>query len=308
MTNRRKHSAHQHRKNTNITDTHLCHSEKKSNFYMSHRDFKSLKSYVITFLVAGLFSRWVRVRRKYRCSFLLMFILTILLFCVGLTPGYAQIGGKTADDGIFVLDDAEDLDLLADGVMRNWIPDYVWPLGDVLTTLPLAGTDLTLAEDQTPIGALKATIPETHLLYDGYISAGFGVPMPAVAGESTLDYPGNITSFGTLSFYACFEPVLTGQYFQVVLETYSNTDYANIYWSYTPESGKTFQKVEIDLWNPDLIEGAGTLSLHELLSQTRFLYFYFYAGPVPIGSTLEFHIDDIELLGRTCTRHWESYR
>ncbi len=238
---------------------------------------------------------------------LLYMLLAVMLSFIMITS-YAQIGGKTGSEGTFVLDDAEDLDLVADGVMRDWIPDYVYPVGDVLTTLPLTGTDLVLAEEQTPVGALKATIPETHLTDEGYISAGFGVPVPAVKGASTEEYPGDITSFAALSFYACFEPVLTGQEFEIVLETYPGPEYPKIHWSYSPESGTTFKNVEIDLWNPDSIEGAGSLTLYNLLSQTRFLYFYFYAGPVPIETVLEFHIDDIRLLPRTGTNVWEYYQ
>ncbi len=242
---------------------------------------------------------------KHSLIFIIFWVLTFtFVFC---PYGYTQIGGRTAAFGTFVLDDVEDLDLMADGVMREWISDYVWPLGYILSTFSLSDSGLILAQEQTPIGALKATIPETHWIYEGYISAGFGVPMPAVAGESTLAYPGNITSFDTLTFFICFEPVLNGQVFQIVLETYPDPDYPKIYWSYTPEPGKTFQKVEIDLWNPDLIEGAGTLSLHDLLSQTRFLYFYFYAGPVPIGSILECYIDDIHLKGEFSACYWVFY-
>ncbi len=247
-------------------------------------------------------NRQLFVNRKNSCSYYpirsrLYIVLFVALSFSLVIPAHSQIGGRTSADGTFVLDDAEDLDLVADGVMRDWIPDYVWPQGYVLTTYTLTGSSLTLAPDQTPIGALKATIPETHWIYEGYISAGFGVPVPAVKGASTEEYPGNITSFGTMTFNACFEPVLTEQVFQVVLETYPGPDYPKIYWSYSPESGTTFQGVEIDLWNPDTIEGAGSLTLQDLLSQTRFLYFYFYAGPVPIGTVLEFYIDDIRLTG-----------
>jgi len=49
-------------------------------------------------------------------------------------PAAAQIGGKTASDGVFVLDDAESLDLAASGVQGNCISDM-----DDFQLEPLAG-------------------------------------------------------------------------------------------------------------------------------------------------------------------------
>jgi len=212
---------------------------------------------------------------------------------------FPQIGGHSAADGTFVLDDVEDLDLVADGVGRDWLPDYIWPVGDVLSPLAISGSGLTPAGGQTPVGAFRTTIPEKHRFgsLQGYISGGFGVPVPGVAGASTLDFPGDITSFDTINFYACFEPTLPDQRFQVVLETYPGPDYPKVRWSFVPTAGTTFQKVEIDVWNPTAIEGGGSLTLSDLLSQTRFLYFYCYAGPVPFFTELDFHIDDIHLDG-----------
>jgi len=228
-----------------------------------------------------------------------------LILCAPVPLVQAQIGGRTAADGPFVLDDVEDLDLTADGVMRNWVSDYIEPTGSILTTLRLSGSGLTLAQGQTPIGAFRARIPEVL----GYISGGFGVPMPGEAGASSADHPGNITSFNFLSFEACFQPTFSGQFFEVILETYPGPTYPKIYWRFSPAVGTTFRTVKIDLKAPSLIENSGGKSLVELLSQTRFLYFYCYAKQVPTGTTLDFHIDDIRLLGATpsAVRRWWMY-
>jgi hypothetical protein len=88
---------------------------------------------------------------------------------------------------------------------RDWISDYVGGIGGgyILEPLDLSQAGLALAPGQSPIGALKAEIPN-----DGYgsIHAGFGVPMPGEVGASTLVSSGDITSFETLTFVACFEP------------------------------------------------------------------------------------------------------
>jgi hypothetical protein len=146
---------------------------------------------------------------------------------------------------------------------------------------------------------------------DGYIDGGFGVPLPAIPGASTEDYPGDLTGFTKLAFEACFEPSLAGQVFGVVLETYPGPTFPEIHWTFSPAQGTTFQTVEIDLRNPTSIQNDGGLSLSELLAQARFLYLFGSAGPVPIGSTLEFHVDDIRLVNDIevplGAKYWEIY-
>lgn len=215
----------------------------------------------------------------------------LLLGCALAIP--AQIGGKTAADGPFTLDDAEDLDLIADGVGQPWISDFVLPVGDILSVFDLSTSLLILAPSQTPVGALRATVPEES----GFIDAGFGVVMPAVVGALPEDFPGDITSFERLTFDACFDPTVPSPIFDVILESNASASLPRIFWNYTPSPGTAFQRVEIDLRSPDLILDAGSLVLEDLLGSTQFLFFNFFAGPVSLGSTLSFHIDDIRLEG-----------
>lgn len=215
----------------------------------------------------------------------------------------AQIGGATAADGPFVLEDAEDLDLVADGVMRDWVPDYVKDGG--LHAIPLSASGLTLDASQSSIGALHFHVPETAR----YIDKSFGVPMPAIPGASTLDHPGNIASFAFLSFRACYQPELPSPVFLVILETYPGTNYPKLYWSFTPALSTEFREVSIDLWNPSSIENAQGLPLEALLSQTRFLSFYVFSGRVQPNTTLDLFIDDIRLTGRapSSAARWRVY-
>jgi len=214
-----------------------------------------------------------------------------------------------------MLDNVEDIDLFADPLGRDWVSDYVYPLGYVLSAQPIATSGLTPAAGQTPVGYLQGTIPQAFDPYTGenYVSAGFGVPVPSVAGESTEPYPGNMTTFQFLTFYACFEPTLPNQMFSVLLETYPGPVYPKIHWDFTPPLGTTFEKVTIDLRSPDLIENADGLSLEELLSQTRYLAFYCFGGPVPEHpiTTLQFRVDDIELYAPPPSEvrrlFWEAY-
>lgn len=207
--------------------------------------------------------------------------------------GWAQIGGKTSADGPFILDDMEVENIVAEGVERHWIPDGIWGAEDPFGWAPLAGSGLTLADGQSPIGALYFRIPSSH----GFISKGFGVPMPGVEGASSLDFPGDITSFTHLRFLTRHAPALSNQSFMVILETYPGPDHPKIYWSYSPPPGDTFAEVELDLRQPDLIENAGELELDDLLAQTRFLSFYYYGETRSFGTTLEVNVDDVTLAG-----------
>jgi len=204
-----------------------------------------------------------------------------------------QIGGKTAADGPFTLDDVEDLDLVAGGVVRNWVYGTLPGGGPSLQAIPLAGSGLTLAVDQSPTGALRFQAESSG----GYIGDGFGVPVPGQPGASTLDSPGDITSFTHITFLACFSPVISGQVFNVILETYPDPAYPRIFWSFSPAPGTTFQQVTLDLRQPDQIDNAGGLTLEDLLARTRYLSFYCYADTSG-GSekSITFYVDDIRLV------------
>ncbi|MFH0793853.1 MAG: hypothetical protein V2A74_07470 [bacterium] len=214
-------------------------------------------------------------------------------FCAIVPPSFAQIGGRTAADGPFMLDNVEDRDTTASGVMRAWVPDSVPGETQAFRGVDPTTGGLTLALGQTPNGAFRYRMKSDF----GYIDYSFGVPMPAVAGASTLTNPGNITSFTSLTFLARFSLVLTGQKFQVILECYPGPPYPKIYWNYTPTSSTTYQKVTINLRNPTLVQNAGSLTVEDLLSQTRFLAFYAFAGEVFVPATQDFFIDDIKLEG-----------
>lgn len=233
-------------------------------------------------------------------------VLAILLLSTA--PAFAQIGGHLPADGPFVLDDVEDLDLTADGVERDWIVSFINRLSADSST----SSGLTLAPGQTPIGALHFR-GET---FYGYIDANFGVPMPGVNGASTLDFPGDISGFRQLTFFACYSPAQNNNVFQVILECYpQNPDstFPLVYWNYTPALGTTYQQVAIDLYQPSLIQhNPGGLSIGELLSQTRFIAFYMYAGPLVMqfGPTMTLHVDDITLVGESpsATMNWWVYK
>ena len=224
---------------------------------------------------------------------LLCFIAFAMLLGPG-TPLSAQIGGRTAADGVFLLDDAEDLDLVAKGVERNWIPQFVW--GGGLSAERLDTLDLTLAPGQSPVGTLLYRIPAEY----GYINKSFGVPMPSVPGESTLPYPGSIVDFESLDFLISFTPEVKDQEFWVILETYPEIRdgvFPRIMWKFEPEEGNAFQKISIPLHSPTLVLDDGGHELDVLLSETRFLSFYFYgkhSGFTPV--TLRVYIDDILLM------------
>jgi hypothetical protein len=56
-----------------------------------------------------------------------------------------------------------------------------------------------------------------------------------------------------------------------------------------------------------LVENAGSLTVPQLLSQTRYLSFYFYGGPETIPKTLTVHVDDIQLVGIAAIADWNLY-
>lgn len=211
---------------------------------------------------------------------------------------WGQIAGQTAAGGVYVLEDAEDLNLTAEALGRDWVSDFVFPSGFILSSLNLSGSGLTTAAGQSAAGALLASIPDDGA---GSIDAGFGIPMPAVAGGSTASSPGNIASFSELDFLACFQQNNAGgAQFQVLLECYPrNPDmsFPTLLWNYSPSEGTAFQEVSIDLRSPGtILNNPGALPVDELLSRTRFLFFFFFANPVPLTAELNFHVDDIRLV------------
>lgn len=221
-----------------------------------------------------------------------------------------QIGGKTAADGPFLLEDVEDLDLQAIGVDRPWIPDFVNNGG--LTAIAFDGSGLVLMEGQSPIGGLRFRVPSSF----GFVDKSFGVPVPSEPGQSTLSHPGNIVDFEKFDFLISYSLSLANQQFWIILETYPDRGgnvYPRIMWRYEPTVGSTFQRMQVPIHEPTLILDGEGFELEELLSQTRFLSFYFYGETQSGGSrTLNAHLDDIRLLPASAapdgpTDHWAIY-
>lgn len=210
----------------------------------------------------------------------------------------AQIGGKTAADGPFTLDNVEDLDTTAAGVARAWVPDYVFGITDPFQAVALSGSGLTLASGQSPTGALRFSMPT----YYQFVDYSFGIPTPKVLGGSTLTDPGDIRSFTHLSFLVRASTTLVDQKKEVILTTYPGPDYPTLHWSYSIPAGTTFQQITVDLRQPSFILNNSTnLSVEDLLSQCRFLSFYFYGGPEVSPKTLTVHVDDVKLTGSVTT-------
>jgi len=215
----------------------------------------------------------------------------------------AQIGGKSAADGPFVLDDAEDLDTSASGVGRAWIPDYVPGIANPLQAVHLSGSGLTLQANQTATAALRYSMVTSN----GYIDYSFGVPMPGIVGESTLPFPGNITSFTHLSFNIAVSTVLANQTQEVILETYPGPPYPSIRWEYQVLPGNAFQKITIDLRQPTYILNQNGITIEELLGKTRYMAFYFFGGRELTPKSFTIHIDDIRFIGFSEISEWSLY-
>jgi len=158
-----------------------------------------------------------------RSSFSITLVLLGLCILPG-SPGLAQIGGQTSADGPLIIDNVEELNLVAEGVGRQWIPDYIYGYETPLEAVTLSGSGLTLAEGQSPGGALRFRIPSSYK----YINKGFGVPMPGEKGASTLDSPGDVTSYTHLNFHMRYSPSLTDQSLMVILETYPGPTYPKL--------------------------------------------------------------------------------
>lgn len=219
----------------------------------------------------------------------------------------AQLGGQTG--GVFILDDAEDLDINAAGVNRDWISDYTFK-EIALRAIDPTTASLILAPHQSPAGVFRL---QANNDLTGFFFKSCGVPLPSQKGESTLIYPGNATSFETLSFLACINPTANDMELQIILECYPrNPDgtYPKLYWFMTPAVGLTFSQLTVSLMNPDLVENADGRSVWELLSQTRFLSLFLYAGPDMSKQNLYFYFDDIVFSGEVLTKArpaWSLY-
>lgn len=232
----------------------------------------------------------------------------ILLLATAVTCGLSatalgQIGGLTAADGPFLLDDFEDLDTTAGGVLRPWIYDLASDTTYPLEAISPTTAGLTLASDQSPQGVVRYAMKTKH----GYLNYSFGVPMPGLPGVSTLLSPGDISSFSSITFYTTASATLVNQKLQVILETYPGPVYPKLYWDYTLAPGPGFQRVTLDLRRPDLVTDPGGLLVEELLKQTRYLAFYYYAGPEAKAREMTVYVDDIRLISSSAAKDWALY-
>ncbi|MCC5875942.1 MAG: hypothetical protein JJU11_06960 [Candidatus Sumerlaeia bacterium] len=205
----------------------------------------------------------------------------------------SQVGGQTG--GTLVIDDVENLTLAAEGVGRDWITDFTFTV-PALKAIDPATESLVLASGQTPQGVFEFTANNDTA---GFFSKTCGIPVPSQLGESTLTHPGDMTSFETLSFFACVNPTAANMELQVILECYpqnANSTFPKLYWFVTPSVGTTFEKVSLDLRSPDLVENNdGDRTVEELLSETRFLAFFLFAGPDFSRPEIRLYFDDITL-------------
>ncbi len=230
---------------------------------------------------------------------------------IRLVAAQGQIAARTAADGEFIIDNAEDLDLFADGVERQWLGNYIHPSGNVLSALPLGGSGLTPAGGQSPVGALLMTVPVSNLYLDG----GFGVPLPSVPAYSTLGNPADLTSYQRFSFFACHEPTIAGQKFSVLLECYpqnGDSSFPTLVWNFTPAAGKTFQPVSIELAKPDtVLNNPQALSAAQLLARARYMSIQTFAQAT-VGTTSRLRLDDLRLGGPpapgNAARGWQLYQ
>ncbi|MCA9447746.1 MAG: hypothetical protein KC931_11565 [Candidatus Omnitrophica bacterium] len=223
------------------------------------------------------------------------FLTLFLVIFSSISPSLAMVGGKTYVDGPFLVDDVEDFNLVSETLGRDWIPDYDGK-DPILSAIDLSSVGLTLAVGQSENAAF-AVKPTSK---SGFVNQGFGVPVPGEVGQSTLDFPGDITSFPALNFLIAHEAShLTSIQFQVLLECYPENDgggFPTLFWNYSVIEGTEFTQVSLDLSAPSgIIDNDNSLSVETLLSQTRFLFFFFSAvdaGPNPIWDV---YLDDINL-------------
>ncbi len=236
-------------------------------------------------------------------------------------PAAAQIGGQTPAEGSFVIDDFEDLTLTSETLERDWLVSVIVQTPD---DLELDGKGLTLAPGQTPVGAMHADFPDDFAFIedeDPSAFGDFGIPMPGTPGVSTDPDaggdPGNIAGFQYLRFVHCYQlsggTQDTDVNFNVILECYpENPDgtFPKLLWSYTPVEGTAFEETVLDLHDPGtILDNPEGYTVEELLEQTRFLDFFFIAGPVISPATLSVHVDDVTLLADspTTVEPWQLY-
>lgn len=238
---------------------------------------------------------------------------TVAWPCAGLlaiaSTSPAQIGGKTAADGPFVVDNFEDLNLASETLARNWITSVIV---NAPASLQLSGPGDTLAPGQTPIGAMQPRFPDDNAFIFGSPNSVFGdvgIPVPGLPGVSTDPNaggtPGNITSLSENRFVHSFtmfgQRADTDYSASVVIECYpGNGDgtFPKLIYNYEPTRGTVFTPVEINLRDPSVIrDNPQARTVEQLLSQTRFLDFFFFATPTNEPSWMNMAIDDITLVG-----------
>lgn len=217
-----------------------------------------------------------------------------LALAAGAPPASAQIGGQVG--GTKVIDDVEDLNRNAAGVDRNWISDFTF-IQDALTPLAPETKGLALAPGQSPLGVFEL---KANNDFAGFFNMSAGVPVPSEKGQSTLTHPGDMTSFETLSFFACVDPSVANMQVLVILECYpQNGDgtFPELLWRTVPAVGKQFQPIELVLREPDEVRNGFGRTPEELLSQTRFLAFFLTAGQSFMRPEINLYFDDITLQG-----------
>lgn len=213
------------------------------------------------------------------------------------------------DDGSFVLDDTEDLNLHAQSIDRNWISDFQGG-SPALAVSSLTSATLTLAPTQTPVGFFHFKASAKF----NFIGKGFGIPVPSEPGQSTLTHPGDITSFAEFNFFACSPLAPASATYQLSLECYpqnADSTFPKLHWKFTPAMGTVFQRVRIDLYEPDLLENDFGRTVEELLAKTRYLSFFIYAPNVDNSAIVDFYVDDIMILPTgslpTASSVWHLY-
>jgi len=121
-----------------------------------------------------------------------------------------------------------------------------------------------------------------------------------------------MTSFDRITFLACTESNLVDQTLKMIMECYpgSGNVYPKLQWNFSLPVSKTFSRQTLILRSPTQIsDNPSNLSVEQLLSQTRYLAFFFYAGPLTTGKRLTIYIDDIDFrMGAlTAARDWSLF-
>jgi len=227
-----------------------------------------------------------------------LFIVALFLLpslCFRPLPAVATVGGETYADGPFVIDDVEDSNLVSETLGRDWVPDYNGKK-PILGTVQLSSSTLTLNPGQSPTAAFSVE-PKSSF---GFVNQGFGIPLPGQVGQSTLDFPGAITSYPALNFLIAYEENgLADIRFQVLLECYPENGsgtFPTVFWDYSAMEGAEFNPVSIELAAPSgLLNNDNSLPIETLLSQTRFLFLFFSATDVGPDASWSIYVDDIKL-------------